>query len=253
MGFFSRLFGKKEQQLADFSQFGVDFHSHLVPGIDDGSKSLDESVELVTALQIMGFSRIITSPHIFPGTYNNTPEIIRSGVTALNEELSARSIDMIVEPAAEYYIDETFMDKVESGDLLTFGSNYLLFEFSFVFMPPNFAELAFQLNSKGIKPILAHPERYPFLHSPKLEKYRKLKDAGVYFQLNIASLTGHYSKQVKKIAEKLITDEMIDFVATDMHHKGHIEVLNQALFSPYLKQLANNEYLLNQTLLNDRK
>ena len=126
----------KEPQI-NFAQLGVDMHSHIIPGIDDGAQNMGQSLALIHAYKDMGFRKIVTTPHIMADYYRNTREIIESGLDDLREELLAQNIDFEVEAAAEYYLDETFETKLDKGDMLTIGDNFLLFEISFVNYPQN--------------------------------------------------------------------------------------------------------------------
>ena len=124
---------KKENQPVDFAEIGLDMHSHLIPSIDDGAKDLQNSIELINALQNQGFKKIITTPHIMTDFYNNSIETIRSGLKTVKEELLKQSIDIKMEAAAEYFVDFDFQQKVLAGEkFLTLGENYILIEFSFL-------------------------------------------------------------------------------------------------------------------------
>lgn len=243
MGFFKNLFSGPEPK-PDFSAVCCDVHSHFIPGIDDGSQNMEDSLLLISELQKMGYKKIITTPHIMSDSFRNTPEIILGGLEKLKAALKDANIHIEIEAAAEYYIDYDFEKKIESGNLLTFGDNYLLFEVSYINPPDNLNNVIFKLQTAGYKPVLAHPERYNFWHR-HFEKYKELKAKKVLFQLNINSLTGYYSIATKKIAEQMIAENMIDFIGTDCHHIGHIELLKKAFKSKALKQLIAANTLLN--------
>lgn len=246
--FFSRLFNRNNFELENFNVFAVDMHSHLIPNIDDGSKSLDESILLVKELNDLGFSRIITTPHIMAGGYDNTTEVIRKGAFILNEALKEEGISTHVEAAAEYYMDENFERLIQEEDLLTFGDRYVLFELSYLFEQKGFNEVVFNLNSKDFRPVLAHPERYPYYYGKTTSKFQEIKERGVYFQLNLMSLCGKYGPQARRAAIQLIEDEMIDFVGTDIHHKNQLPELKRVLKEKPIQKLVENEYLLNKKL-----
>ncbi len=248
MGFFDFFSSSKTEQVSvDFSNLGVDLHSHLIPGIDDGSKSIEESVDLVKALIKLGFHKIITTPHIMSDYYRNTPEIILSGRDKVREALLKNNIDIPFEAAAEYYYDEYFIDILKTKKLLTIADQYLLFELSYLTKPSGVREIIFEMQMKGYKPLLAHPERYPFL---RLDEYQEYKQAGCLFQLNILSLTGHYGSQAKHTAELLVENNLIDFVATDLHHMQHIRLIHKnAAHTEKLFELISYHELLNKTLL----
>ncbi len=240
------LFGKPKPVLPDYSVFVTDMHSHLIPGIDDGAQDLEQSVELVLALRELGFSKLITTPHIMSDHYKNTPEIILLGLEELRAELVQRNIDIPIEAAAEYYFDEEFLPKLEKEELLNFGSKYLLFELSYINYPENFPEAVFKLMVKGYKPVLAHPERYPFWFKD-LEGLKKLRMSGLLLQINLNSLAGYYGPEPKIMAEKLIAERMVDFIGTDCHNMRHVDALKRALFHKSLAKLAE-EGVLNRGL-----
>lgn len=241
---------KKNKRLetpVDLSVLKCDIHSHLVPAIDDGSKSVDDSLLMIKALQGMGYSKIITTPHIMGDAYRNTPETINGGLDKVKAALKENNNPIPISAAAEYYVDFDFERKIENEPLLTFGKNYLLFEVSYLNPPDNLYHVIFNLQLKGYTPVLAHPERYNFWHR-NFEKYVDLVDKGVLLQLNINSLTGYYSASTKKIAEQLIEKNMITFLGTDCHHMGHIRLLKDVVYERHLKELVESGKLMNHTL-----
>jgi protein-tyrosine phosphatase len=237
---------KKKNKLPEFnySNIGVDMHSHILPGIDDGAPTVRESVMMVKRLIELGFTKLIATPHIMADYYRNTPDTILAALEELQTELQKQNIDITIEASAEYYLDETFENRLDSGNLLPMGKDYLLFELSYINYPNNLKEIVQKINDKGYKPILAHPERYPYLFG-SLENYYKVREYGCYFQLNTISLTGYYGKQTQKVAEELVDNMMIDFIGSDMHHLKHADALNQTLFTPHLKTLLTEGSLQN--------
>jgi len=246
---FKSLFGKfkkKEEPLPGYDFAGVDMHSHLIPGIDDGAKTIEDSLMLVRNLHQLGFSKFYTTPHIMSDYFRNTPEIINNGLAELREAVKAEGIPVEINAAAEYYIDDGFLKKLENEKLLTIGENYLLFEVSYINCPDNIDEIIFRMQVLGYKPIMAHPERYPFWYKT-FEKYQALHDQGVLLQVNINSLSGYYGIDAKKIADKMVENNLVDLIGTDCHHMKHIEGLKRGLADPFLKKLANAD-LLNSKL-----
>ncbi len=238
---------KKEIHPIDFAEIGLDMHSHLIPSIDDGAKDLQNSIELINALQNHGFKKIITTPHIMTDFYNNNIETIISGLKTVKEELLKQSIDIKIEAAAEYFVDYDFQQKVLSGEkFLTLGDNYILIEFSFLTAPHNYLETIFQLQLKGYKVILAHPERYPYLTESDLEDFI---NRGVYLQLNILSSIGYYSNNVRERANWLIDNNMISFVGTDCHNLNQTKLYDKCKIEPMLSALLNSGKLLNDQLM----
>lgn len=226
--FFKKL--STETKIIDFSFIGTDIHSHLIPGIDDGCSSIENSIASIRSLQELGFSRIVTTPHVMAEVYPNTPEIIQEGLTKLRAALKEREIDVSIEAAAEYKMDENFKTLVENDNLLTFGDKYILVEFSFVAAPMDLENTIFKLRTKGYRPILAHPERYLYL-ADNLEKFEELKALGCHLQLNLMSLVNQYGGMAKEIALKLLDRNMYDFFGTDLHRPEDVRILRKVLAS----------------------
>ena len=236
MGFFDFWKGSKS---AVKNTLYVDIHSHLLPGIDDGSASLEETIELIKEFIDLGYKKLIITPHIMGDYFKNTPEIIQEKLDLVRYEVKKQGLLIELEAAAEYYLDEAFIQKLERGDsLLTFGDNYLLFETSFMNEPASLKETIFLIASSGYKPVLAHPERYVYMYN-SFKKYEDLFNRGLYFQLNLSSLTGYYSKESKKIAERLIRSNMVHFVGSDCHGIRHLEAIKKARNEKIYSQLLD--------------
>lgn len=249
MSIFSTLFRKsKPGEPIDLAVLGCDMHSHFIPGIDDGAKTMRDSLDMLRAMEDFGYRKVITTPHIMGDFFRNTPEIILSGLEQVRVAAKAEGLQIEIEAAAEYYLDYELEEKLGKNPLLTFGKNYLLFEISYMNAPDNLGNFIFNLQTSGYKPVLAHPERYPFWFSKSLEQFEKLKDKGVLFQLNINSLTGHYSPATKKIAEEMISRGWYEFTGSDCHHVGHIELMKKVRGEKALRTLIESGKLLNATL-----
>jgi protein-tyrosine phosphatase len=248
MGFISNLFNTKPQlPPINMGLIGADMHSHFLPGIDDGAKTMDDSIALIKAMKAMGYKKIITTPHIMSDCYRNTPEIIRQKLSEVQSELVKEEIDIEIQAAAEYYLDSDFEKFIAEKNLLTFGKNYVLFEISFMTEPPSLKEAIFNMQLAGYKPVLAHPERYSYWYND-FENYVNMIDRGVILQINILSLIGHYDTPAKKIAEKLIKENMVELIGSDCHNINHINQINICRQQPYLKQLIESGKLLNSSL-----
>ena len=224
-------------------------HSHFIPGIDDGAKTIEDSVNLITAMHDFGYTKIITTPHIMGDNYKNTPEIILGGLENVKKAIAEKglNINIELEAASEYYIDYDFEKKIENEKLLTFGKNYVLVEVSYLNAPENLYNIIFQMQIKGYKVVLAHPERYNYWHDD-FEMYESFIDRGVHLQVNINSLTGYYSAETKLIAEELIDKNMISFIGSDCHRMDHIEVIKKAVYEKHFEKLLGSGKLLNNTL-----
>ena len=243
LSLFGKLFSKKE--LINFSVLKTDMHSHLIPGIDDGSKDLATTKKMLEGLKHLGFSKWITTPHIMPHIFNNNEQSIIENGAVMNENL-----DEHITIAAEYYIDEDFVAKIKSEQpLLTFGDNYILIEVSMGVKEKLLEEVIFELTTRNIKPILAHAERYPYMYANNsLDYYDTLRNADVLLQVNLRSFLGHYGEIQKKIARKLATEHMIDFLGTDMHNELQIPMLEEAMADDYVQALLKSGTLKNHLL-----
>jgi protein-tyrosine phosphatase len=236
---------KSGEQL-DFSSINADMHSHLIPGIDDGAKTIEDSIALIRQMHAAGYSRLITTPHIMSDYFRNTPEIILEGLELVRAAVKAENIPVTIDAAAEYYIDDGFIRKLEEERLMTFGDNYLLVEISYMNPPDNIREILFRCMVLGYKPILAHPERYPYWYN-NIDEYKGIRDMGVLLQLNLNSLSGYYGPDAKRIAEKLVDLSLVDLVGTDMHHQRHAQALMKCMSEKYLHK-AFGLNLLNRYL-----
>lgn len=222
----------------------TDMHSHLLAGIDDGVKTWEESVQVIREFHRLGYRKLITTPHIMSDYYRNEPAGIKEKLRELQEILLREGIDMKMEAAAEYYLDEELIRKVENKErLLTFGDSYLLFETNFLTEPYQLKDFLFQVITQGYKPVLAHPERYQYM---TMEKAEELKDRGVLLQVNIPSLIGVYSRPIQKLAEKLIEKRWIDLAGSDCHQILHIRLMEEAI------QHKNFKKIIDLPLLNNR-
>jgi tyrosine-protein phosphatase YwqE len=244
------LFKKKldEEVPLDLSWLQTDMHSHLIPGIDDGSKSMEESIQLIRRLVSYGLKKIITTPHIMSEYYRNTPEIIQMGLEDLRKSLKQESIEVEIHAAAEYYLDEIFLEKVKAGDkLLTFGDNYILVETGFINKPQMLLDIIFHLEMAGYKPILAHPERYQYLINDK-KLQQDLFERKLLFQVNLLSFTGFYSKQVKEFGEMLVDKGMVALLGTDCHNARYLDMLETLPRHHKIYEKIQHLELINKTL-----
>lgn len=220
----------------DLGWLGTDMHSHLIPGIDDGSKTMEESLDLLRRLEGFGLKKVITTPHIMSEYYRNTPEIIGLGLEDLQKAARSAGIGLHISAAAEYYMDEIFLEKVKNGEkLLTFGDNYILVETGFINKPQMLLDIIFHLEMAGYRPVFAHPERYQYLIADK-KLQEELIERKLIFQVNLLSLTGFYSKQVKDFGEMLVERGVTSFLGTDCHNARYLDMLqtlpkNQKMYS----------------------
>lgn len=232
----------------NYSEIAVDFHSHLIPNVDDGSKSIEETLEILQFLKTIGYQKIITTPHIMSDGFDNNSKGLKENYNKIKE--ICESI-IPFELAAEYYIDESFEKLIENDDILSFGDKYVLIETSMNYEFPIFKECIFKLLNKGYNPILAHPERYSFIYNERnaLKIYESLSDLGIFFQLNLFSLLGIYNEKVKKTAEMLIDNNLIDFVSSDIHSSKQLHHFEEISKNKYIKKLIDSKILENKKLI----
>jgi tyrosine-protein phosphatase YwqE len=223
----------------------VDIHSHLLPGIDDGAKTIEETKSLVASLQGFGFEQFITTPHIMQNVWNNTTEIITSKLKATLPLLQDSLQLPKMKAAAEYMMDSYFTENCNSKVLLPLKDNYVLVEMSYLNAPIQLYQIIFDVQIAGYIPILAHPERYNFYHS-NYGEFKKLKNSGCLFQLNLLSTVGYYGANVTKTATQLLKDGMIDFVGSDVHHQNHVAAFSEKLLlkdiNPLKEAIEKNQF-----------
>jgi tyrosine-protein phosphatase YwqE len=226
MGWFSKSSPKVEK--FDFSSVKTDMHSHILPGIDDGSPDIETSLDLISGLKELGYQKLIATPHIMWDMYRNTPAIIQEKLNIVRAAVKQAGIDIQIEAAAEYFLDEHVENLLRRKEpLLAVEGNKILVEFSMAFPAMNIKDILFEMQMQGYQPIIAHPERYTYLQRNK-EFYDELRDVGCVFQLNILSLGGHYGKSVTELAQYLLKNNFYSLVGTDLHHFGHLEDLGSS-------------------------
>jgi protein-tyrosine phosphatase len=233
---------KKQKNFIDlypiFEAIEIDIHSHLIPGIDDGSPDIGTSVNLIREMVDLGFKNIITTPHISE-LYPNENTSILNGLQELNKQLKRQNIDIEISVAAEYMINDVFEQKVLSGvPLMTLPNNHILVELSHISEPVNLYKVISALIDRGYTPILAHPERYRY-YSNNLMHYQKLINSGCRLQVNALSLDGYYGRMVSDCAWTLLNNYMIEFIGSDIHHLKHVAFFKHNM-SQKTQQLLNN-------------
>ena len=228
-------FFKKRPHLHSYALLGVDIHSHLLPGIDDGAPTLEDSLRLIRGMVELGYSRLITTPHVNWEYYPNTSAVILDKLAEVRAAIAQENIPVTLEAAAEYYLDDHFERLLEADDLLPLPGNHVLVEMSFFGPPPKLEQYLFRLRTKGYQPILAHPERYLFMQGD-MRPFQRLKELGCLFQLNIPSLVGYYDQHVQRQAELLLRKGFIDLLGADLHHERHLLALQDALEHKLLRE-----------------
>ena len=225
----------------------TDIHAHLIPGIDDGPKSFAESIRLIKGLSELGYKRLYATPHVYQELYPNDRLDILAGFEVLKRHLEPLNLDVEIYPAAEYFLDEYFLELLKKDELLPIGDNYLLVEDSFYERKDLIENYIFQIRVSGYQPILAHPERYLHIGKNK-DRFGKLKEMGCLFQLNLLSLLGHYGAEVKNLAKFLLKNGYIDFLGTDLHNEPQLKQLKKLKKSKFYKQLLANNTFQNERI-----
>jgi len=255
---FSRLFGKKKKaeseyahlplpEKADWSVLKADMHSHFLPGIDDGAQTPEDTVALLQAMADMGYTDIITTPHVMIDHHPNTTATITAALETARELVTRHNINIKLRAAAEYYMDDHFDHLLKTEKLLTIKDDLVLVEYSMMYEPPRLAQTLFEMRTSGYHPIIAHPERYTFMHRTP-DKYQELKDRGCLLQLNLLSLTGYYGQHIKAVADMLLEKGLYDYCGSDAHHERHIAALNKLATSADYHRIANYPFR-NQALV----
>jgi protein-tyrosine phosphatase len=245
-GLFSKS-GSKGNKF-DFSAAKTDMHSHILPGIDDGAPDLETSLELIRGMKELGYQKLIATPHIMWDMYPNTPAIIREKLEIVRDAVRQEGIDIAIEAAAEYFLDEHVEELLQKKEpLLTISGNKVLAEFSLAFPSMNIKNILFEMQMQGYQPVIAHPERYIYLQRNKAF-YDELRNAGCLFQLNILALGGRYGKAVTELAHHLLKNDFYSLAGTDLHHAAHLQELSDLRIPEAFGKLINPDRFVNNRL-----
>jgi len=241
------IFNKK-RFLVDLLDGFVDMHNHILPGIDDGAKTHEDSIELIKGFGDFGVKRFIATPHIMHNYYPNTPVTINESLALLKKIVDQEGlIDIEIEAAAEHMIDANFETILEEGSVMPMKKNYLLIEMSYLQSSINFSSSLKKITEERFFSILAHPERYVFMHG-KLGKHIKYKKKGMLYQMNILSLSEFYGKEVQKMALKLLEENLYDFVGSDVHNIHQLNYLKEMKIGKKLSEVLPS--LIEKTIYN---
>ena len=239
-------FFSKKKFLIDYLEGFVDIHNHILPGIDDGAKTVDDSMALIKGFAEFGVTHFIATPHIMHNYYPNDSSIILRALAQVRHTLPEHKLnDISIEAAAEHMIDANFEHLLETGTAMPIRKEYLLVEMSYLQPPINFEEAIVKTASSGYFPILAHPERYGFLHN-RMRRYGEYKSQGILFQMNLLSLGDYYGKEVPKTAQKLVQEGLVDFLASDVHNLEQLNALKKLTLSK--KMVEQLLPLINKTI-----
>lgn len=197
-----------------------DMHSHLLPGVDDGFKSIEESMEGLRFLKGKGFVRAKMTPHFMRDYPENTREAIEQKYQSFLQK-AGKDLPVELSLGGEYMLDSHFMDRFEEGFLtLDKTQSLVLCETSYMMKDPMAKEMLYKVMLKGYQPVIAHPERYMYASMPM---YKRWKEKDYLLQLNMLSLSGYYGKPAEEKAHKLLKEGMYDYVGTDLHRVANVE------------------------------
>ena len=228
------MFSFFKKSNTNFENLQIDFHNHILPGIDDGAKDTSDSSNLRAAIQELGFEKSIYTPHIYTEIHPNTPKTISNAYSTLFENKTFSNAFKNDTYAAEYMIDENFKNAIHSNNpLLCIKDKKVLIEFSTLQLPFFAEETIFNLRLLGYTPIIAHPERYNYMYKNANSglTFNQLKDMGCEFQLNLLSLVGMYGDLSKDISIHLLKNNLYDYAATDVHNIFHTRNLAKLIQS----------------------
>ncbi len=207
----------------------IDIHTHILPNVDDGSDSLEKSIEHLSKISDNGVEKIFLTPHYMLGKYANKKEEVVKQFELLKEEVSKNSLNIELILGAEVYCDDTLLEQVKEERLTLGSSNYVLFETSLNDISDNSKSFIYELQMNRFRPILAHPERYSYVHvHPHIVK--EFIDRDVLVQVNASSLLGYHGKKVKEISWRLLYKGYAHFVASDDHCRHSDYILKKAYY-----------------------
>jgi len=238
---------RKIPESASYSPFMVDMHAHILPALDNGPETIEESVALLQEMSKCGVRKVIATPHIMGDYYQNSVEDIYNAQKRLTSEIARRCISIDVTVAAEYYLDVSLLSILETDQpLLPIAEKYLLLETSIVGKPTFLEEAVRLVQQRNLIPVLAHPERYHYLQQD-FDKVRYLHSCGVMFQMNLGSWESSHTA-TRTLSESLVNEGLVSFVGSNVHNTRDWSYAREALRSKTFAKLVEKG-LLNQRLL----
>lgn len=194
----------------------IDIHTHVLPGLDDGSTNIEESIDILKELISQGVKEIIATPHIISGVYDNNRKIIDEKIEELNSEITTHNLPIKIHKGAELYYEPNIIEKTKKEKLSLAGSKYILIETDLHRFPNNFEKVLYQFQVEGFFPIIAHAERFiPFINNFNL--LLDIVNRGILIQMNCSSLLGDYGENVQRLAHKILKTGCVHFIASDVH------------------------------------
>ena len=228
----------------------IDLHTHILPGVDDGAKSINESLNIIDYLARLGITDIVLTSHYIKGTgYNYNVKDRLTILEELEKNLNGREVSLYI--GNEVYLCDEVVDLYKKKEICTINnSKYMLVELPLSSYYKNFPNALCDLNEHKIVPIIAHPERYKFIQNDK-DKISKILEFDCLLQINIDSLTGKYGRKAKKIAKFLLKKDLVSFVATDTHYVSDPDKLEKSYKK--LKKIVGKEKYEELVYKNPRK
>lgn len=205
----------------------TDIHSHILFDVDDGSSSIDESVELLKKMNDVGFDNVILTPHYIEGSeYHCENKEKKTKLNQIQEELSKQNISINIYLGNEIFINNNIYDLIKNNIIHTLNNTrYTLIELPFHNQIMNLEDIIYELKLKGLIPIIAHPERYTYFQE-NYKEVDRLREEGFLFQGNYASILGYYGKESQKLLKYMLKKKYIDYLGTDIHHINKTYVLD---------------------------
>lgn len=199
----------------------IDLHAHILPGLDDGARDIEESLEMCRVAARDGIKAIVATPHTGNGAFDNPREKVLNAVAELNARIREEAIDIEIVPGADVYVHEQLDVLINERQVMTVNDNmrYVMIEFPKHIIPPNHIEWMFRLTLAGLTPILTHPERNTAIHQ-RLDIVREWIEKGGLVQLTAMSITGAFGKSVQKCSEELLKNNLVHVIASDAHSAG---------------------------------
>ena len=198
----------------------IDLHSHIIPGIDDGARDMDMALDMARQTVAAGVTHLVCTPHVHWGTFDNTPEIIATGFSALKDAVDKAAIPLSLSRAGEVRINEMVPVWFREDKLPYLGEyrgkKVLLLEMPHSNMPAGLDQLFRWLLNAGVQPLIPHPERNRDVWK-RPEKIQWLRNQGCLLQVTAGAFTGRFGEHVEKIAKDMLRDNQIDLVASDTH------------------------------------
>ncbi|EYE89479.1 phosphoesterase [Fervidicella metallireducens AeB] len=198
----------------------IDIHCHILPGIDDGAKDLDGTIEMLKIAEGDGIKTIIATPHYFPGYFETPYDEVVKLTEMVNKKTRESGIEVEIYPGQEIFLNQNIIEDYRNGIIgKLWDTDFMLIELPVDEMPKNTIDLIYELRIMGITPIIAHPERYRYIIE-KPQRLNEFLNEGCHLQINAGSLTGLFGREVKKTAERIVENRACSFIATDAHTTG---------------------------------